>query len=113
MRLKGLIYIVILSAIVYSCNSDSDKLTGVKVYQIEKDYKTFILNIKNTGINTIFTSKEICSNDSFIQLAHKSGINVFVIWPVFYNPEMKLNRDIFPVLTILLFLFASMIRKHL
>lgn len=80
--------------LLLSCNQEtvSNKVIGVKIYNITKDIDTLIAEWLDLGINTAFVSEEIAANTSFRQRAQEEGIRVFIIEPLFFNPDM-LEQD--------------------
>lgn len=69
------------------CNSSSDKLIGVKVYHTPDDAKMVVKEWHQMGINTAFVSLSLLKDENFRDVARKNGIPLFLIAPVFYNPE--------------------------
>jgi hypothetical protein len=76
----------------FSCRHDSRKIIGIKIYEYDKDFNILVEKWKDMGINTAFVSKELAANDVFRQILKANGIRVFIIFPVFYDPEL-LRRD--------------------
>lgn len=64
-----------------------DTVVGVKIYACDKDYRELFAEWLSLGINTALVSVTLISDDAFRDLAKKSGIRLFVIVPVFYDPE--------------------------
>lgn len=74
-------------------NTQQDEIiAGVKIYEHEGDYNELFTNWKDIGINTIFGSVELLSNEEFKKLAKANGIKTFAIFPIFYAAE-ELERD--------------------
>ena len=85
-----------MSFIFMSCNNSKkdteNRIIGIKIYQPQNDYPNLIAEWKEIGINTAFVSKELASNDQFRTVVRENNIKIFVILPIFYNPE-KLKQD--------------------
>lgn len=62
-------------------------LIGAKIYEYKQDFADLFAAWQSLGINTAFVSVEIANNRSFMELARKRKMAVFIILPVFYNPE--------------------------
>ena len=67
------------------------RIIGVKVYSIEEDLGTTFHAWQEYGINTVFADASLLTGE-FRSLAKKNHIRVFIILPVFYNPE-ALQQD--------------------
>lgn len=76
----------------FNCCTDSSKITGIKIYDYNKDFHPLAKKWKEMGINTAFVSKELGANQLFRQTMDENHISVFIIFPVFYDPE-SLKRD--------------------
>jgi hypothetical protein len=93
--MKNLIigFIVLQSILAFACCSrEPEKIIGIKIYEYDKEYNQLIDKWKNMGINTAFISKELAANSSFRQILKSNNIKVFIIFPVFYDPE-SLKKD--------------------
>jgi len=67
-------------------------IVGVKVYDVEGDYRVLFDEWRELGVNTVFSSVSLLSNDSFSALAEQNDISTFIILPIFYNAE-ALSQD--------------------
>jgi hypothetical protein len=77
--------------------SESGKMIGVKVYKIDRELKSLFKEWDDSGINTVLASPSVI-NDRFTGLARKHNIKIFLILPVFYNPEiLKVSQDLYAV----------------
>lgn len=63
------------------------KIIGVKIYDPVPDLPGLFNAWGRLGINTAFVSVGLAENKEFMELARARRIPVFVIIPVFYNPE--------------------------
>lgn len=77
--------------------SEPDMMIGIKVYNIERELKPLFEEWDDSGINTVLTSPSVI-NDQFKALAKKHEIKLFLILPVFYNPEiLNAHTDLYAV----------------
>ncbi len=75
-----------------SCNRGSEKIAGIKIYGYDKEFNPLTDIWKEMGINTAFVSKELAANTLFRKLMKENDIGVYIIFPVFHDPEL-LKRD--------------------
>jgi hypothetical protein len=68
-----------------------DPVLGVKVYKIDADVDQTFNEWSALGINMVFADVSLLTEE-FRTLAKQYNIKVFIILPVFYDPE-ALNRD--------------------
>ena len=69
-----------------------DRIIGVKIYEYQGNLPVLFEEWRRMGINTVFVSEILASRDEFRSLAKAMNIAVFVIFPVFYDPE-SLEKD--------------------
>jgi len=62
-------------------------LIGVKIYEYKQDLAPLFAEWRRLGINTAFVSVDLAKNRAFMNLARKQKVAVFIIAPIFYNPE--------------------------
>jgi hypothetical protein len=74
-------------AFIIGCSTPDHPVVGVKCYDLPASGQETIDSWKSLGINTAYVSEEIARNQEFRSLARASGIEVYLIFPVFYNPE--------------------------
>jgi hypothetical protein len=67
--------------------SGEDRIIGVKIYEYEGNLPVLFEEWRRIGINTAFVSESLASRDEFRSLAKAMDIAVFIIFPVFYDPE--------------------------
>ncbi len=82
---------LIALAAVYLCScthQNDDKIIGVKIYDYQDNYNKLAGKWKEMGINTAFVSASLAANDTFRQELRSRNISVFIIFPVFQNPEI-------------------------
>jgi hypothetical protein len=83
--------ILILIFIIFSfsgCNEASEKIIGIKIYDYSGDFNRLVSVWEEMGINTAFVSTTLAADKNFREILSKKGISVFIIFPVFFNPEM-------------------------
>ena len=62
-------------------------LVGVKLYEYKGDFAPLFTAWREMGINTAFVSVDLAGTPAFMESARKQGVAVYIIMPVFYNPE--------------------------
>ena len=97
MRHKKYIFWIIILCVAWSligCSGkrsevafSKDRMIGVKIYDYDGSLPELFEEWKNLGINTVFTSASLDSNPEFRQLARQYKIAIFIILPIFFNPE--------------------------
>jgi hypothetical protein len=75
-----------------SCKRDPEKIIGIKIYEYNEDFNLLVDKWKAMGINTAFISKELATNKVFRKILKENHIKVYIIFPVFFNPEL-LKQD--------------------
>lgn len=88
------IYIICVLVIFSSCseNYTDEKIVGVKIYDYTDNYRTLFEKWNQIGINSVFASVKLLSDDEFKSYAQNFGIKTFAILPIFYSEE-DLNAD--------------------
>lgn len=61
---------------------------GIKIYEYDGDFSELFEEWKSIGINTVFASVELNTDETFRSLALKYSITRFVILPTFYDPDV-------------------------
>ncbi|HET7292251.1 MAG TPA: hypothetical protein VFM88_07495 [Vicinamibacteria bacterium] len=69
-----------------------DPLVGVKLYERPADLEGLFDEWRSLGIDTAFVSEAVAGDQGFRRLATERDVPVFVIAPVFYDPD-ALARD--------------------
>ncbi len=89
---------IILSAMFFcsigkrESSQNEAAIIGVKIYEYEKSYQALFSEWRSLGINTALVSIDLLSDNEFRDQAKRTGIRLFVIVPVFYDPE-ELAKD--------------------
>lgn len=91
-RFKLLLVFAVNLLILTGCSKDSVPIIGVKIYDYPGDYYNLATKWSQMGINTAFVSSALAANDTFRLALKKNNIKVFIIFPVFQNPEI-LKQD--------------------
>ena len=73
--------------ILLSCTSHNNSIVGVKCYKLPATEQQTVDAWKALGINTAYVSEDIARNKLFRQFANQAGIEIYLIFPVFYNPD--------------------------
>lgn len=67
-------------------------MIGVKIYEHEGSLPELIAEWRSLRVNAVFVSPTLAAQGQFRDLARKQGISVFLILPIFFNPE-ELKKD--------------------
>ena len=67
-------------------------MVGVKIYEHSGPLPELFKELSSAGVNTVFVSPALAAQDNFRQLARERGISLFLILPIFFNPE-ELKSD--------------------
>jgi uncharacterized lipoprotein YddW (UPF0748 family) len=70
----------------------SGPMFGVKIYEHQGPLPELFSEWSSVGVNAVFVSPALAAQDGFRELARKRGISLFLILPVFFNPE-ELKND--------------------
>lgn len=101
---KGLSFVVIFFVLLmlssstmsyseYNRAGQSEKIIGVKVYDLYDDYNELVTSWIDLGINTAFVSVDLMRDSIFTTVAKKKGIKLFVIFPFYFNPDVLHNDE--------------------
>ena len=71
---------------------EGELLIGVKIYDHKGSLPKLFAQWGSLGINTVFAGEALSSRVDFKEMARQQGIAVFIIVPVFYNPEELQKR---------------------
>jgi hypothetical protein len=93
-------YVVpILLLLLFGCDSKDETkphsnefIVGVKIYEHSGKFDQLFENFKDAGVNAVFASVELLSNEEFKQQAKLGGFQTFVILPIFHAPDI-LHKD--------------------
>ena len=87
-----------VSSNLFGSPSESKQIVGIKIYDYKGDFKQLFDTFADLGINTVFASESLVSNSIFREQAKKHHIPVFVIEPIFFNPDaLKADPDLFAI----------------
>ncbi len=96
---RGVISVFVLSLILFGllgyCEKEravedstvEDRIIGVKIYEYEGNLPLLFAEWKRLGINTALVSESLASRNEFRSLAKEKGVAIFIIFPIFYDPE--------------------------
>jgi len=88
-RFVPFLLIVCLSA----CAPEADPLLiGAKIYEHQGSYELLFAQWQDLGINTGFCSQDLIADREFMEQARNHEISTFLIFPVFFNPEVLSSR---------------------
>ncbi len=80
--------VLLIVPVFFSCSLDPEKIIGMKIYEYSDDFNVLTDKWKEMGINTAFVSKELAANADFRKSLKERDLKVYIIFPVFYNPEL-------------------------
>lgn len=87
-RLAIVLFVLQVMLLFFSCSRNPERIIGIKIYEYDKDFNLLVDKWKEMGINTAFVSKELATNTLFRQILKQNNIQVYIIFPVFYNPAL-------------------------
>ncbi len=67
-------------------------IIGVKIYEQRSDYKQLFSEWKDLGINTAYVSVDLAYDMLFREEALENEVDVYIVFPVFFNPEVLKER---------------------
>ena len=80
------------------CGHNQEKIVGIKIYEYNRDFNTLVDKWKQMGINTAFVSTKLAADPVFRKILKENNIRVYIIFPVFYNPELlQLDSTLFAI----------------
>jgi hypothetical protein len=65
----------------------SRPIIGVKIYEASPPFDGLFKKWRELGLNTLFVSESLLMNLDFRTLARANGLTLFLIYPVFQDPE--------------------------
>jgi hypothetical protein len=81
-----------------AASSSQERIVGVKIYEHAGDRQSLFDDFEALGFNTLLISEALASDDEFRAQARRRRMAVFVIEPVFYDPDaVKKDPDLFAV----------------
>ena len=87
-----LLSLIIVLCVLPACNSkEKQKIVGIKIYDYNGDYAALVSKWKDIGINTCFLSTSLADDKEFREILFENKITVYIIFPVFQNPEILRN----------------------
>ncbi len=91
------LFVLILFFAFSSSNGQKTKdgtIIGVKIYEQQTDYGPLFLQWKDLGINTAYVSVDLAYDIGFRTKAKQAGVDIYIIFPVFFNAEaLKKHPD--------------------
>jgi hypothetical protein len=67
--------------------AEASPIIGIKIYDYTGDFGDLFREWRGLGINTAFVSPNLAAKPGFRDGARENGIALFLILPIFYNPE--------------------------
>jgi hypothetical protein len=75
-----------------------ERIIGIKIYEHKGDMQKLVDNFAELGINTVFASETLCGNTDFRRQAKERKMRVFVIEPIFFDPEaLRADPDLYAI----------------
>jgi len=95
-------YLIVLAVLIAltGCTriSDKDRITGIKIYEYSGDYNKLVARWNRMGINTAFVSTGLASDTAFRRVLKEYNIAVFIIFPVFQDPDaLKADSSLYAI----------------
>jgi len=88
MIMSRILLLILIFISFPGCKKASDKIIGIKIYDYSGDYNKLVSVWEEMGINTAFVSTSLAADKNFRAALRSKGISVYIIFPVFFNPEM-------------------------
>lgn len=74
------------------------QIIGIKIYDYKGDFNQLATLWNKMGINTAFISPNLAAEKDFRQALKERDIKVFIIFPVFFNPEiLKADNSLYAI----------------
>jgi hypothetical protein len=87
-KLLSSVSVLIFCFALQSCIKGNGRIIGVKIYDYKGDYDLLASEWREMGINTCFTTPDLAGNNAFRKAVKKNKIKIYIIFPVFQNPEI-------------------------
>jgi hypothetical protein len=65
-----------------------DPIVGVKIYDTERELPGLFDEWRELGINAVFAGEDLTASGGFRALARKNDLDLFIIFPVFFAPDI-------------------------
>jgi hypothetical protein len=100
-----LLFGALLAVVALGCQAapmpeiaDDGPIVGVKIYDTERDLRELFADWRELGVDTVFAGEELASRGEFRKRAEETGMDLFVIFPVFFAPdELAEDPDLWAV----------------
>ncbi len=100
-----LLFGALLAVVALGCQAapmpeiaDDGPIVGVKIYDTERDLRELFADWRELGVDTVFAGEELASRGEFRKRAEETGMDFFVIFPVFFAPdELAEDPDLWAV----------------
>jgi hypothetical protein len=84
---------IFATVLLSSCSrQETGKIIGIKIYDYSGDFDLLAAKWSDMGINTAFVSRQLAADTAFRMALKRRKIPVFVIFPVFQDPDL-LDKD--------------------
>ncbi len=79
-------------------SAGEERIIGIKIYEHKGDMRQLFDSFAELGINTVFASEALCGDAGFRRQARERKMRVFVIEPIFFDPDaLKADPDLFAI----------------
>ena len=94
-----ILFSFLTAIIIFSCNRAPEQIIGIKIYDYKGDVEQLAARWVTMGINTAFVSTSLAADMIFREKMKELDIKVFIIFPVFLNPEiLKGDTSLYSIL---------------
>ena len=76
-----------------------DPILGIKIYEHAGPFEPLVSEWRELGVNTVFASEALARDQDFRSLLRKNAIALFIIYPVFQDPDVLKARPELAALT--------------
>jgi hypothetical protein len=84
---KLIVFLLFMTMAGCSRFKDNNQIIGIKIYEYGGDYEKLVSRWNDMGINTAFISETLARDTVFRQILSRNNIAVFLIFPVFQDPD--------------------------
>jgi hypothetical protein len=99
MKFVKILLILLIELSLSRCvKNNENRIIGVKIYDYNGNYEELTRKWDEMGINTVFAGESLAADENFRHALEDRNIVVYVIFPVFQDPEaLKLDSGLYAI----------------